>query len=81
MGVVKCLGHFQFDQKRIFNQKVSKILTEDRAVISDVNGLLTCNGNALVAEFERQRIFVDFLEKSNAKRVQDSPRATNDDSR
>lgn len=78
MDIVQCHRGLKFDNQRLLDQKVYRILPDDDAFVMDCDTILLRHGYTCLAELIRERILLDFFEKSRPKRIGDGKRTAND---
>ena len=78
MYIIQRPGSFQFDQKRPLNHQIGDVFTDCHAIVNDGETMLLRDGQSSLAQLMGQGILVDFLQKSNAKRIENSKRTAND---
>ena len=78
MRAVKRPHRFQFNENSVLNQQINEVFADQGTLVSYGNPSLLFNGKSRCTQFQRQRIFVNLLQKSAAQRVRHRERAADD---
>lgn len=78
MHAVERADGLQLDQDAILHQKIDEIVADADALVVDGDAVLLRDGDAGLAQLERQGVFVNLLQEATAERVGHGQRAADD---
>ena len=76
--VVDDLGRFEFDENGTLDDQFGEIIADKDTVVVNLYGLLLSDGQAGLAEFVGEGVFIDLFEKAGAESVGDGVGAADD---
>jgi len=74
VDLIQSLHSLDFNQQVPLYEKVRDLFAHDCAIVGDLDGFLLVNNEPCLAEFMREGVLIDFLEKSNTQTVADRKR-------
>ena len=77
MNVIQIFHRLQFDQHIFFHQKIGYIITDNHAVIPNLNWMLLAKSDVALAKLLRQSVLINFFQKPAAQSIADGKCAAN----
>jgi hypothetical protein len=78
MDLVDRLGYLQFDQDDVFDEQVSRIVSDHDPIVSNDHTMLLRDGDPSFPELVKQSVFIDSLKESGSQRAEYRQDAAND---